>query len=427
MLAEIATIAAEEQVDLVLVTGDLFESAAPPPDAQRVVWDALLALRATGARGHRDRRQPRQPVRARRLVPGVRRGRHHAARPRDADPSSVASSSSPPKPASACASSCCRSSRSATRSAPSSCSSSTRPRPRALYAERMRLLIAALSAGFRADTVNLLAAHCFVRGGTLGGGERDAQTIFDYSVEGRHFPQARELHRARPPPPHPAHGRARAGLVRGVADPGRLRRGAGREARAARRRRGGRAGPRSRTARADDARGRCARVRGTLAELKRPGAERRRRVAARRRARADACRPRRRRARDVPARRRRAGRSRRPDAPDVRAAPCRAAVASPHELFAEYLERSRASTTRASCGSSTGCTTTPSPRRRSDAARSRLHVEGLRRLPRARRHRLRRRRLLRARRPDRRRASRPSSTRSASRSTAACPATATSA
>ena len=50
MLAEIAAIAADEQVDLVLVTGDLFESAAPPPDAQRIVWDALLALRATGAR-----------------------------------------------------------------------------------------------------------------------------------------------------------------------------------------------------------------------------------------------------------------------------------------------------------------------------------------------------------------------------------------
>src|SRR3954454_5250149 len=50
VLAEIAELAATEQVDCVLVTGDLFESAAPPPEAQRVVWDALLALRATGAR-----------------------------------------------------------------------------------------------------------------------------------------------------------------------------------------------------------------------------------------------------------------------------------------------------------------------------------------------------------------------------------------
>ena len=50
VLAEITGIARDEQVDLVLVTGDLFETAAPTPEAQRIVWDALLALRATGAR-----------------------------------------------------------------------------------------------------------------------------------------------------------------------------------------------------------------------------------------------------------------------------------------------------------------------------------------------------------------------------------------
>ena len=49
VLDEIVTVARDEAVDLVLVTGDLFDSAAPPPDAQRVVWDALLGLRATGA------------------------------------------------------------------------------------------------------------------------------------------------------------------------------------------------------------------------------------------------------------------------------------------------------------------------------------------------------------------------------------------
>ena len=52
----------------------------------------------------------------------------------------------------------------------------------------MRLLIAALAERFRPDTVNMVAAHCFVRGGTLGGGERNAQTIFDYGIEALHFP-----------------------------------------------------------------------------------------------------------------------------------------------------------------------------------------------------------------------------------------------
>ncbi len=49
VLGEIVEIARAERVDVVLVSGDLFESAAPSPDAQRVVWEALLALRATGA------------------------------------------------------------------------------------------------------------------------------------------------------------------------------------------------------------------------------------------------------------------------------------------------------------------------------------------------------------------------------------------
>src|SRR5690348_323979 len=45
VLAEIVDIAKEEEVDVVLVVGDLFESAAPTPEAQSVVWDTLLALR----------------------------------------------------------------------------------------------------------------------------------------------------------------------------------------------------------------------------------------------------------------------------------------------------------------------------------------------------------------------------------------------
>jgi len=58
VLGEIAQVAAREQVDVVLVVGDLFETTAPSPDAQRVVWDRLLGLRATGRRGRRRRRQP---------------------------------------------------------------------------------------------------------------------------------------------------------------------------------------------------------------------------------------------------------------------------------------------------------------------------------------------------------------------------------
>ena len=56
------------------------------------------------------------------------------------------------------------------------------------YGERMRLLIQALTAGFQADTVNVVVAHLFAMGGVLGGGEREAQTILDYAVSATAFP-----------------------------------------------------------------------------------------------------------------------------------------------------------------------------------------------------------------------------------------------
>src|SRR5882724_3278792 len=49
VLFDIVEIAREERPDLVIVAGDLFDTAAPTPDAKRVVTRALSALRATGA------------------------------------------------------------------------------------------------------------------------------------------------------------------------------------------------------------------------------------------------------------------------------------------------------------------------------------------------------------------------------------------
>src|SRR5690606_12827 len=48
-LAEITGIAEAEAVDVVLVVGDLFETAAPAPESEEIVYRALLDLAATGA------------------------------------------------------------------------------------------------------------------------------------------------------------------------------------------------------------------------------------------------------------------------------------------------------------------------------------------------------------------------------------------
>jgi DNA repair protein SbcD/Mre11 len=49
VLREVVDIAHAERPDLVIVAGDLFDTAAPTPDATRVVVRALTALRGTGA------------------------------------------------------------------------------------------------------------------------------------------------------------------------------------------------------------------------------------------------------------------------------------------------------------------------------------------------------------------------------------------
>ena len=56
------------------------------------------------------------------------------------------------------------------------------------YSDRLRLLIEALCAGFREDTVNVLAAHAFVLGAETGGGERPAHLVDEYAVTSQSFP-----------------------------------------------------------------------------------------------------------------------------------------------------------------------------------------------------------------------------------------------
>ena len=278
VLAEIATIAAEEQRrPRARHRRPLRVGRAAARRATRRLGRAARAAGDRRAR-HRDRRQPRQPVRARRVVARVRRGRHHAARPRDPPGAAVASSISPRTQASGASVVLLPfvSQRYAIRT--EQMLELDAAQAAGLYAERMRLLIAALSEGFRPDTINLVAAHCFVRGGTLGGGERDAQTIFDYSVEALHFPKNANyialghLHRtqrmAAPAPAWYAGSPIQVdfGEEQDVKHVLLVEAEAGVPARVDR-------------ARADDARGRCARSAGTLAELAAAAPASRRRVA----------------------------------------------------------------------------------------------------------------------------------------------------
>ncbi len=189
VLTEIAGMAEEHAVDVVLVAGDQFDSAAPSADAEQIVYAALLDLARTGAHvvviaGNHD-----NPRRWGAITPLLARSDVHAVatvrRPDDGGVLTVTS----------------RAGETARIGLLPFISQRTVIKAEQLmafdagqhashYAERCRRIIDALAAGFTSDTVNLLLGHATVTGGApaLGGGERAAHTIFDYFVPPQVFP-----------------------------------------------------------------------------------------------------------------------------------------------------------------------------------------------------------------------------------------------
>ena len=188
VLAEIAGVAADEQVDAVLVVGDLFDTAAPTPEAERIVYQALLALAATGAAvlvvgGNHDSERRLQAV-----APLLELGRVTVqSMVAPADQGGVATVASRDGTEQALVAMVPFLSQRHVVRADELMRRDADEHANA-YAERMRRVIGALTAGFGPDTVNLVAAHAMCHGGVLGGGERSAHTVFDYSVPGTAFP-----------------------------------------------------------------------------------------------------------------------------------------------------------------------------------------------------------------------------------------------
>ena len=57
-----------------------------------------------------------------------------------------------------------------------------------VYADRLHRVVGALTATFTAESVNLVIAHAFVQGGTVGGGERSVHLQEEYAVPALSFP-----------------------------------------------------------------------------------------------------------------------------------------------------------------------------------------------------------------------------------------------
>jgi exonuclease SbcD len=189
VLAEIAGIAEANQVDAVLVAGDVYDSSAPSAQSQHLVIKTLLRMRQAGAEviviaGNHDHGPTFEAYRPLMGVVGITLVGTARATPeaggvvRFAARSDGADTQVAILPF--------LSQRWAVRAA--EIVASTPAENVRAYDEQVRQVIASLSSGFADGTVNLVMSHLTCIGGVFGGGERSAQSIFEYSVPAAIFP-----------------------------------------------------------------------------------------------------------------------------------------------------------------------------------------------------------------------------------------------
>jgi DNA repair protein SbcD/Mre11 len=212
VLTEIAQVAETNQVDAVLVAGDVYESSAPSAQAQHLVVQTLLRLRQAGAEviviaGNHDHGPTFEAYRPLMGVAGITLA--GAVRPPDkggvirfrarSDGADVQVAVLP-----------FLTQRYAVRAA--EIVAQTPSENVRAYDEMIRQVVASLTSGFSDGTVNVLMSHLTCVGGVFGGGERAAQSIFEYSVPATIFPVSAHyvalghLHRRQSLPAHcPVH------------------------------------------------------------------------------------------------------------------------------------------------------------------------------------------------------------------------------
>ena len=182
VLAQVVEIARAERPDLVIVAGDLYDTAAPSADSTRVVTRALTALRNTGAEviaigGNHDNGPALDALRPWADAAGIMlRGSV-----RDNPDELLITGTTAGGERWQLVALPFLSQRYAVRAAEMYELSAAEASQ--TYADHIQRLIARLSEGFAdAGTVNLLTAHLTVVGAGTGGGEREAHTVMGYAV-----------------------------------------------------------------------------------------------------------------------------------------------------------------------------------------------------------------------------------------------------
>ncbi|GGQ56699.1 exonuclease SbcCD subunit D [Couchioplanes azureus] len=188
VLAQVVEIARAERPDLVVVAGDLYDTAAPSPDSTRVVTRALSALRQTGARvvaigGNHDNGPALDALRPWADAAGIELRGSVRDKPDDL----IIRDETAAGERWQLAALPFLSQRYAIRAV--EMYDLTAAEATQTYADHVARLIARLAEGFaEPGVVNLLTAHLTVVGASTGGGEREAHTVLGYAVPATVFP-----------------------------------------------------------------------------------------------------------------------------------------------------------------------------------------------------------------------------------------------
>lgn len=187
VLAEIAGIVRQEGIDLVLVAGDVFDTTAPSSAAEEVVYEALLDLTRAGGQvvvvsGNHDNGRRFTAVK-----PFLALARVHAlgelARPEAGGCIDIATGSGEIARVALLP---WVSQRGIVRA--EQLMELEEAEQQGRYQQQVKRIIERLCSGFGNETVNLLTGHLTVTGAAIGGGERSAETIFDYWVPPQFLP-----------------------------------------------------------------------------------------------------------------------------------------------------------------------------------------------------------------------------------------------
>lgn len=188
VLREITQLAIANQVDAVLIVGDLYENTAPTADAQKLVLQTLMRLAKDGIEvvliaGNHDHGATFDAYRPLMKVSGI----HMYGLARSAERGGVHSftaRSTGEKVNVAVLP--FLSQRYAVKAA--QIIANTPSENVGHYDQFIRDILGNLTAGFTDDAVNIVMAHLTCTGGVMGGGERAAQSIFEYHVPSAIFP-----------------------------------------------------------------------------------------------------------------------------------------------------------------------------------------------------------------------------------------------